>query len=211
VQPDYFVNHPRASKFPWSIYHRPLEKHLTEFLAQISRSNAQARVLVVGGGYLHELRDLPTNLRLTAVDIDDRVTAHLQKLHDQRLERCATIHDPEDLRSLGSFDAIYAKEVIEHIVEVDRYVSVLAGALKPGGVIWLSTPNYGDPWLPILESTILELIGRLSGYTRKHMHPTRFAARELQALLDRSGLESVQVVKTPFKLALVGTARKSSH
>ena len=208
MQPDYFVNHPRASKFPWSIYHRPLERHLAEFLVQVSRTGATPRVLVVGAGYLHELAALPANLRLTAVDIDERVTARLQTLEDPRLERCVTIRDPEDLRPLGPFDAVYAKEVIEHIVDVDAYLGALASVLRPGGAIWLSTPNYGDPWLPLIESTVLELIGRLSGYSRKHLHPTRFGVARLEVLLGRSGLASIRVVKTPFRLALVGTAQK---
>jgi 2-polyprenyl-3-methyl-5-hydroxy-6-metoxy-1,4-benzoquinol methylase len=208
VQPDYFVNHPRAAKFPWSLYHRPLERHLAEFLGQLARTGPSPRVLVVGGGYLHELPELPANLRLTAVDIDARVTAHLQKIEDPRLERCVTIRGPEDLRALGPFDAVYGKEVIEHIVEIDAYMEVLASVLKPGGLLWVSTPNYGDPWLPLIESTVLEVIARLSGYSRRHIHPTRFGLETLRALLDRSGLESIQVVRTPFRLALVGTARK---
>jgi 2-polyprenyl-3-methyl-5-hydroxy-6-metoxy-1,4-benzoquinol methylase len=213
VQPDYFVNHARASKFPWSIYHRPLEKHLATFLEKISRTSTSSNptVLVLGGGYLHELPELPSNLRLTVVDIDDRVTGYLKNIQDDRLERSITIRGPADIRGLGPFDAVYAKEVIEHIVDVDAYVGVLAAVLKPGGVVWLSTPNYGDPWLPLIESTILEMVGRLSGYSRKNMHPTRFAAESLQALLDRSGLQAIQVAKTPFRLALVGTARKPSR
>jgi 2-polyprenyl-3-methyl-5-hydroxy-6-metoxy-1,4-benzoquinol methylase len=205
------VNHARASKFPWSIYHRPLERHLTGFLEKISRTSTNPRVLVLGGGYLHELPELPSNVRLTAVDIDERVTRHLKNVQDARLEGCITIRGPEDLRGLGPFDAVYAKEVIEHIIDVDAYVGELAAVLKPGGFMWLSTPNYGDPWLPLIESTILEAVGRLSGYSRKNMHPTRFAAESLEALLDRGGLQAIQVAKTPFRLALVGTARKPSR
>lgn len=210
MQPDYFVNHPRAAKFPWSIYHRPLEKHLADFLLQVSRMGPNPRVLVVGGGYLHELPALPANLRLTVVDIDERVTAHLQRGEDARLERCITIRGPEDLGPLGPFDAVYGKEVIEHIVEIDPYMDALAAVMKPGGFLWVSTPNYGDPWLPLIESTVLEVIARLSGYSREHLHPTRFGVATLEALLDRSGLESIQVMRTPFRLALVGTARKPS-
>jgi 2-polyprenyl-3-methyl-5-hydroxy-6-metoxy-1,4-benzoquinol methylase len=208
---DYFVNHKRASKFPWSIYHRPLERHLERFLTAVSGASAFPEVLVLGGGYLHELPALPPNLRLTAVDIDDRVTQFLSGLGDERLVRCLTISRAEDLRALGPFDAIYAKEVIEHIVEVNAYLRVLVGILKPGGRMWLSTPNYGDPWLPLLESTVLELIGRLSGYSRRDLHPTRFSADRLAKLLDTEALEGVCVEKTRFKLALACTARKSGE
>ncbi len=210
MQPDYFANHRRALKFPWSIYHRPLEEGLARFLAEVSKRTESPRVLVVGGGYLHELPHVPQNVRLTVVDIDDRVTAHLAKMVDRRVERCLTIVGPADLESLGGFDGIYAKEVIEHIIEVDRYAAVLAGLLEPGGMLWVSTPNYGDPWIGLAEATVLELVGRLSGYSRRQMHPTRFSEARLRALLQEAGLGDIQVTKTRFKLALIGMGRKRS-
>ena len=208
MRSDYFVNHLRASKFPWSIYHRPLEVHLARFLADVSLSSASPGVLVVGGGFLQELPTVPQNVRLTVVDIDERVTTYLANMNDPRLERCLTIRGPKDLTALGPFHGIYAKEVIEHITEVEPYLAVLAKLLRPGGLLWVSTPNYGDPWLPLVEATVLELIGRMSGYSRKNMHPTRFSAARLRALLEGVGLDGVQVVKTPFKLALVGVGWK---
>lgn len=208
MRSDYFVNHPRASKFPWSIYHRPLETHLRRFLAAVARETPEPAVLVVGAGYLHELAGLPSTLRLTAVDVDDRVTRNLAALRDPRLVHCATIADAADLEGMGPFRAVYAKEVIEHILDVERYARVLARVLEPGGSIWLSTPNYGDPWLPLLESTVLEAIGRLSGYSRKDIHPTRFSVERLRALLLGAGFTEVLVEKMPWHLALVGSGRK---
>ena len=99
-------------------------------------------------------------------------------------------------------------ETVEHIIETEPYLAVLTKLLRPGGLLWVSTPNYGDPWLLLVESTVLELIGRMLGYSRKNMHPTRFYAAQLRALLEGVGLDGVQVVKTPFKLALVGVGRK---
>jgi hypothetical protein len=60
----------------------------------------------------------------------------------------------------------------------------------------------------LVESTVLELIGRMSGYSRKNMHPTRFSAARGRALLEGVGLNGVHIMKTPFKLALVGVGRK---
>jgi len=36
AQPDYFANHERARKFPWTLYHAPLERDLARFLAQVA-------------------------------------------------------------------------------------------------------------------------------------------------------------------------------
>lgn len=206
---DYFANHPRAARFPWSIYHRPLETSLASFLREVARTRTTPRVLVIGGGYLHELPLVPANVRLTVVDIDPRVIDRLAQLADDRIERCRTVSQPSDLGALGQFDGIYAKEVIEHISDAEPYVASIVGLLAPGGRIWLSTPNYGDPLLPLLESTILELIGRLSGYSRKDIHPARFSRERLDLALRAAGLSDVAVVKTPFRLALVGTGRRA--
>jgi 2-polyprenyl-3-methyl-5-hydroxy-6-metoxy-1,4-benzoquinol methylase len=207
---DYFANHPRAAKFPWSIYHRPLERSLARFLGDVARAAASPRVLVVGGGYLHELPLVPAAVRLTIVDIDPRVIAYVRELGDPRIERCLTVNEPSDLHPLGPFDGVYAKEVIEHIVDAEPYVATLAELLAPRGRIWLSTPNYGDRVLPLLESTILELIGRASGYSRKDIHPTRFSKDRLGTALRTAGLAHVEVVKTPFRLALVGTGQRAA-
>ena len=32
AQPDYFANHEKARKFPWTLYHTPLERDLARFL-----------------------------------------------------------------------------------------------------------------------------------------------------------------------------------
>lgn len=207
---DYFVNHPRAARFPWSIYHRPLERSLARFLAEVAGGAAAPRVLVIGGGYLHELPLVPAAVRLTVVDIDPRVVDHLRGLADPRIERCLVVREPSDLVPLGSFDGIYGKEVIEHVPDAEPYLAALAGRLAPGGRIWLSTPNYGDPVLPLLESTILELVGRLSGYSRRDIHPSRFSEDRLARALRAAGLSGVEVAKTPFRLALVGTGRRAA-
>ena len=67
-QSDYFANHVRARKFPWSLYHQPLEKDLARFLSEL----AQGEVLVVGCGLLHEIDAAPAGLTFHVVDIDQR-------------------------------------------------------------------------------------------------------------------------------------------
>jgi len=33
---DYFVNHARARRFPWTLYHQPLERDLARFLRHVA-------------------------------------------------------------------------------------------------------------------------------------------------------------------------------
>src|SRR6185503_4018444 len=182
---DYFANHARARRFPWTIYHQPIEADLGRFLRQVAAEHAAGEVLVVGCGLLHELDAAPSGLRFHVVDVDPRAVEAVLARRDPRILG-GTVVAPErplGLAELGragrGFTGAYAKEVIEHVLSWPAWLTGLRRALVPSGRLWLSTPNYGEPWLPALESTVLELIARRSGFTRRHLHPARFSARSL--------------------------------
>lgn len=42
---------------------------------------------------------------------------------------------------LDRFDAVLAAEIIEHVAHPDRFLACLAGMLKPGGWLFVTTPN----------------------------------------------------------------------
>ena len=97
--------------------------------------------------------------------------------------------------------------MIEHIHAWPAWLVGLRRSLVPGGRLWLSTPNYGEPWLPALESTVLELVARRSGFSRRHIHPTRFSRRSLARGLAAAGFVDVQVRVTPTRFALTAWAQ----
>ena len=41
---DYFANHARARQFPWTLYHRPLERDLGKFLHEVSADHPTGSV-----------------------------------------------------------------------------------------------------------------------------------------------------------------------
>lgn len=212
-QGDYFDNHARARKFPWTLYHQPLERDLARFLRQVAAEHPAGDVLVVGCGLLHELDAAPSGLLFHVADIDPRAIDAVEALHDPRISGSTVVapEQPIELAALGragrGFAAIYAKEVIEHVLSWPAWLAGLRRALVPSGRLWLSTPNYGEPWLPALESTVLELVARKSGFTRRHLHPTRFSRASLARGLRAAGFESVEVKPTPTRLALTAWAR----
>lgn len=225
-QGDYFANHVRARQFPWTLYHQPLERDLARFLREVAaglqpsqRPSAPLRalaepelaaagaVLVVGCGLLHELDTAPPGLTFHVVDIDERAVAAVLAKGDPRIDG-GTVVAPEQPIDLGrKFAAIYAKEVVEHVLAWPAWLVGLRRALVPGGRLWLSTPNYGEPWLPAIESTVLELIARRSGFSRRHIHPTRFSRGDLARGLRGAGFTDVTVCATPTRLALTSWAR----
>jgi SAM-dependent methyltransferase len=208
---DYFANHARARQFPWTLYHQPLERDLARFLRQVAAEHPTGRVLVVGCGLLHELDAEPGGLAFHVADIDERAVAAVLARSDPRITG-GTVVAPEapidrSLRRDPGFVAIYAKEVVEHVLAWPGWLVGLRRALVPGGRLWLSTPNYGEPWLPALEASVLELVARRSGFSRRDLHPTRFSRRSLARGLRSAGFEEARVHVTPTRLALTAWAR----
>ena len=210
-QGDYFANHARARQFPWTLYHQPLEKDLARFLRQVATEHPFGDVLVVGCGLLHEIDAAPAGLSYTVVDIDERAVEAVLSRGDTRIVDGHVVPPEvpidEALGVRGRFAAIYAKEVVEHVLAWPTWLAGLRRALVPGGRLWLSTPNYGEPWLPALESTVLEVIARRDGFSRKQLHPTRFSRSSLARGLRAAGFEQVEVKSTPTRLALTSWAQ----
>lgn len=207
AQPDYFANHERARKFPWTLYHAPLERDLGSFLARVADEHPAGDVLVVGCGLLHEIDSAPAGLRYTVADIDARAVDAVMERNDPRIV-AGRVVEPEHPIELGqAFAGIYAKEVIEHIHAWPTWLAGLRRSLVPGGRLWLSTPNYGEPWLPTLESTVLEMVARKDGFSRRHIHPTRFSRRSLARGLEAAGFVDVRARVMPTRLAITAWAR----
>jgi SAM-dependent methyltransferase len=147
-------------------------------------------------------------LRVHVADIDERAVAAVRARGDARITGGSVVV-AEQAIDLGfrRFVAIYAKEVVEHVLAWPGWLAGLRRALVPGGRLWLSTPNYGEPWLAALESTVLEVVARRSGFSRRDMHPTRFSRRSLARGLRSVAFEDVDVRVTPTRLALTAWAR----
>src|SRR6185436_2925986 len=113
---DYFANHARARQFPWTLYHRPLERDLGAFLRCVAAEHPTGEVLIVGCGLLHELDGAPAGLAFHGADIDERAVAAVLPRGDARLTGGSVVA-PEAAIDLGRrFAAIYAQEVVEHVL-----------------------------------------------------------------------------------------------
>jgi hypothetical protein len=100
VAAEYFDNHQRGRRFPWSIYHGQLEADLGGFLGSVCQAatGGSPHVLVIGCGLLSELDHAPARIRFTAVDIDARAVELARKCSDPRVTFRSTRRGSETCR-----------------------------------------------------------------------------------------------------------------
>lgn len=204
----YFANHDRRRRFPWSLYHRDLERRLARAVGSMKPG---AKLLVVGCGLEPFVPEVEGPCYYGA-DLDPASIAACRARYPGQAERLAVCPDPYELPSTGpfatDFDAIVAKEVIEHLDDPERWLTALADRLAPGGKLFITTPNYEAlSTLPLLEATILEFFARRDGYSRKHIHPSRFTRRRLREMTV-PGLTLIQLECTFTRWALFARWRK---
>ena len=104
-------------------------------------------------------------------------------------------------RQQGSFDAVFMDQVIEHPKDPARYLRVARDLLRPGGVLYLATPNIGslgNTWKTALDK--LGVRGRRRGkhYNTKH-HLFFFTPKVLRRLLEHTFGFEVLVSRASLK------------
>ncbi len=200
---DYFSNHGLKLRFPWSLYHRPIVRELRDALL----GSEGTHVLNVGSGPFIELCDLPCNgKRFTLCDIDARAIELAKRIHGSALAGADVVLPGAPLPyGDATFDVVISMDVVEHVSEPEPWMKEALRVLRPGGLLFLTTPNYASWSLRVLESTVLEAIARLQGFSRRDLHPTKLDAGKLGALLESAGARSESV--RPIALAWVLAAR----
>jgi ubiquinone/menaquinone biosynthesis C-methylase UbiE len=85
----------------------------------------------------------------------------------------------------GSFDVVWASEVIEHIADTAQFLSEIRRVLAPGGRLLVTTPNHERLRL------LLHGIEPYSEPLGDHLH--LYTARSLRTVLDDLGFVQVEV------------------
>jgi SAM-dependent methyltransferase len=203
---DYFSNHRLKLRFPWRLYHAPIVRELEAALA----STAGADVLNLGSGPFLELRELPRqNKRFTLCDIDPRALSLAQRIHGSALASAdAVLADAPLPYPDARFDAVVSMDVVEHVPDPLPWVQSALRVLKPGGLLFLTTPNYASYSLRALEGTVLEVIARKQGFSRRKLHPSKLTAPKLELLLERAGAKNAVIKPISFGWALAAFARR---
>jgi len=188
---DYYANHFLKMRFPWSLYHRPIVREL----ASAIREAKGPRILNVGSGPFIEFDEVALPDREFSIcDIDERAIELAKKTYGARLSAAEVIKvgNPFPFQS-NSFDLVVAMEVIEHVIDPLPWLVELLRVARPGGELFLTTPNYGSWSLRAIESTVLEVVARRNGFSRKGIHPTPMTCKRLQDVLLKAGAVGTRI------------------
>jgi 2-polyprenyl-3-methyl-5-hydroxy-6-metoxy-1,4-benzoquinol methylase len=138
------------------------------------------RMLEVGVGFGHFMmaaRDAGWDM--TGVDLSPEAVRYARVHQGLSVDQ----GEARDLYQEGSFDAIYCKDVIEHITDPLEELRVYARLLRPGGVLVVETLNIGS------------VVARIKGAKYPAFipgHVTFFSLATLRRALNLAGFEILE-------------------
>jgi SAM-dependent methyltransferase len=144
-----------------------------------------ARVLDLGSGAGQFTAELVrAGADVVGVEIAEAAVARGRAGHPGLDFRLAPIEGPLPLED-GSFEVVWASEVIEHVADTASWLSDVRRVLVPGGKLLLTTPSHGRLRLAVrgIEPFSEPLGDHLHLYTR----------RSLRALLEEFGFGEIEV------------------
>lgn len=112
------------------------------------------------------------------------------------------------IKSNKTYDGIVAGEVLEHLHDPISFLRLCYKALKPGGIIAISTPNPHSP----IEILLTITLNKKYFYTEDHV--MIFPQRWLIRMLEISGFGDVKLYSAGFpvpKLGLIPCPRFLCH
>jgi 2-polyprenyl-3-methyl-5-hydroxy-6-metoxy-1,4-benzoquinol methylase len=126
--------------------------------------------------------------------------SHVELMEREGIRVVSTERETElhQLAALGQFDLVLAAAVIEHVPHTPRHLlETLFGAVRPGGLLLLDTPNVARYWnrraLERGETIFQPLEDQYLSEPPWEGHHREYTAGELRWMLERLGCEEVEV------------------
>lgn len=150
--------------------------------AALSPLPAGSAVLDLGCGtgeftqYLAEL-----GYDAVGIDLSENAIAVARQRYPQRTFLCGMPEDHE-AELIGRFAAVWTTEVIEHIMDVYGFLRAAHRALRPGGLLVLTTPYHG-----LIKNWLISMRGYARHYNPFGGHIRFFDRQNLHHCLQHCG------------------------
>lgn len=142
--------------------------------------------LDIGCGPGTFIGSLPVHIDSIGIDIAQSQIEYARRCYGSPSKVFLTVGEGWNVIEPESFDIVTIIELVEHLEqkEVGELLKSAYVALKPGGRLIVSTPDYDGLW-PTLEF-LVNLAGKVS-YEDQHVN--RFHARRLTSTLENAGFQ----------------------
>jgi 2-polyprenyl-3-methyl-5-hydroxy-6-metoxy-1,4-benzoquinol methylase len=188
-------------------YHRNLRHNvifhtadIDAFLAQV-QPGMTALELGCGGGWL-TLAMAQRGADATGLDISATALEIAQAYYDSIRETVSgsVTYQVADLNNLElptqHYDVIAVKGTLHHLLRLDHVIEVVANALKPGGLLWVSDAH-GEETLgtALVASGLMFLLPTVVSYPAKIAGLLKFGARapqRIKASMEAEGLSPLK-------------------
>jgi SAM-dependent methyltransferase len=146
------------------------------------------RLLELGCAYGFFLEEAARYFDVAGIELAEDAAAHCRR-HGLRV--LAGVADDLHLRELGPMDVIVLLDVIEHLPEPHETLSLCARHLQPGGIVVLTTGDFGSP------------VARMAGASWRLMTPPQhlwfFTTPSIEQLAGRLDMR-VEALDHPWKI-----------
>jgi len=168
-----------------------IHQRVEEIVAGFSGYRKENRLLEIGFGSGVMLRAAASaGWAAEGVEISRTATEHVRAEGFKVF--CGDLVDAQC--ASGYFDVVIASELLEHVEDPGRVVTEIARILRPGGLLWATTPNIGG-----LSARMLGL--NWTTVSPDHLH--LFSRKGISRLLHRSGFQRIRLDTqgvNPFEL-----------
>jgi SAM-dependent methyltransferase len=147
-----------------------------------------ARLLEVGCAYGYFLEEAKPYFDVCGIELAAEAAAHCRK---SGLRVLGGMADEPNLSEIGMVDVIVMLDVIEHLPDPAETLRLLARHLNPGGMIVITTGDFGSP--------VARLLGRHWRLMTPPQHLWFFTRESLRKIAISLGL-TLEHVDHPFKI-----------
>jgi SAM-dependent methyltransferase len=146
------------------------------------------RLLELGCAYGFFLQEARRHFDVAGIELAEDAAAHCRR---DRLRVLTGVADDAHLAELGPMDVIVLLDVIEHLPEPHETLSLCARHLRPGGIVVLTTGDFG--------STLARIAGASWRLMTPPQHLWFFTAPSIERLAARLDLR-VEALDHPWKI-----------